>query len=631
MFLVRNLTKVIVFQRIVFKITGVVLTVFLVSILRWHSIYLPNTSLNTEKTALESGPPRLSFQLSSVSVPTHSVTREQVLTSGTILNKNFSPTVSNSMTFLPTQTCRNLDFALSHTKHFCSGVKGVLTHTYSCDGRCLSVLCNVCIQQGSIKLLGGSPLKSDFAWACNEGGSRKEVPVSSIEVHGDVNITKNVTLHVLYCWDYYGYHLWICLAAIFALGDLNLGEEVHYALYSVVGMNSASRYGSWSSWDDMMNSDKSLQKNVYWKLWSVVAKHPSFVRPLNRLRDQCFEKALIGSPDPGTVTSKQWQALSWAVTDTFKVARANRNLICNYYNVTIVERKKNYHILNLKEVSATLKMVFGEKGADIRVVILEELSAGDQIRTIAQSQVLVGLHGNGLTWTAVLPPGAALIEIWPRNPYNGNYPRFARLSDVFYAKVGHGGQGKGRFDTYVNPLLLRDAAESVLAHLHLTACEGKKLSHSEVSGDDKGKEGEALRTMLTRLRDTQWRRYNIAKRNARYAMVLTLGGYKAAAIASYKYLRILPTESRATDLDALHASCLSLHKNDGSQKARCLGAVEILRFVRQIGMDPTLAEVTAPDKEAEERAALKKYQAEKQSEYFKTNPQAERWWKEHNN
>ena len=46
---------------------------------------------------------------------------------------------------------------------------------------------------------------------------------------------------------------------------------------------------------------------------------------------------------------------------------------------------------------------------------LAPLSVAAQVSLIARTDVLVGMHGAALTWAALLPPHAAVLELWPKD------------------------------------------------------------------------------------------------------------------------------------------------------------------------------------------------------------------------
>jgi len=74
-----------------------------------------------------------------------------------------------------------------------------------------------------------------------------------------------------------------------------------------------------------------------------------------------------------------------------------------------VARKHSREIINRNEVIKELQ----SQGVPIEEIRLEDLSLEDQIRSIAEADIVVGPHGAGLGKVAFMRPGSVLIEIMP--------------------------------------------------------------------------------------------------------------------------------------------------------------------------------------------------------------------------
>jgi hypothetical protein len=67
---------------------------------------------------------------------------------------------------------------------------------------------------------------------------------------------------------------------------------------------------------------------------------------------------------------------------------------------------------------------------EVRVVELERLAFKEQLQLALDTDVLVGMHGNGLVWTAMQQRASALVELWPSHPYNADYYHLAGRAAV---------------------------------------------------------------------------------------------------------------------------------------------------------------------------------------------------------
>jgi hypothetical protein len=167
--------------------------------------------------------------------------------------------------------------------------------------------------------------------------------------------------------------------------------------------------------------------------------------------------------------------------------------------LVLVNRLLNYRILNADQVVADIgstlvtlirkfvaaqspsaeaaaclaRLVNASDVVNGTLVVLETMSVEDQVRLVGTADILVGVHGNGLTWAGVMQPGGVLIEVWSGRKFNGNYDGFASRGGLIFAAVEHGSAtrdpGKSRGDIHVNLLLLRDALnDCVVASLMKT-------------------------------------------------------------------------------------------------------------------------------------------------------------------
>lgn len=81
--------------------------------------------------------------------------------------------------------------------------------------------------------------------------------------------------------------------------------------------------------------------------------------------------------------------------------------------ITLVQReKKTRSIANLNEVVSAIKAA---TGVTPNVVDFASMPVTEQIRTAHDTDILVLIHGGALAQATFLPPGAALVDIYPYN------------------------------------------------------------------------------------------------------------------------------------------------------------------------------------------------------------------------
>ena len=81
---------------------------------------------------------------------------------------------------------------------------------------------------------------------------------------------------------------------------------------------------------------------------------------------------------------------------------------CNAFRATIIDRRgKTRRLTNVPRlVEAAARL-----GFEAQAVALETLPIKEQIRLMTHTDVLVGVHGNGITWLQFLQPGSVVVEL----------------------------------------------------------------------------------------------------------------------------------------------------------------------------------------------------------------------------
>ena len=345
-------------------------------------------------------------------------------------------------------------------------------------------------------------------------------------------------LYVLHCWQYYGYHLWQCLLGVWArfqragrggaeewwgakgvLPDaqyaLTFGMPRHGATDDAAGMFRRSPGG-------LAGADEPFApkaENAYFPLFRLLSPRAAdFARLSDLQTPRCYATAYAGSPNPYQATAEEWRGFVLHAKGMLRagVAASGRAAALTalvaarggdehparaatrspQLVVTIVQRKHSYRMLNVAhvlEAGRTLPLYYssGEEGqtgrqeqppalrTEAAVVSWEDMPVLAQVAAAARTNVLVGVHGNGLTWLVFMPNAvfttaaaaaaaaaakprrvhrlhSAVVELWPSAEYKGDYKRMARMAGVHYLAVQHGAH-ETRSDVRVNLPLLRGA------------------------------------------------------------------------------------------------------------------------------------------------------------------------------
>lgn len=69
---------------------------------------------------------------------------------------------------------------------------------------------------------------------------------------------------------------------------------------------------------------------------------------------------------------------------------------------------------------------------EYQIVDFAALSFQEQIQVVANTDILLGVHGNGFSHTLFLPSGATVIELFPENSFRVEYRIIAKARDLNY-------------------------------------------------------------------------------------------------------------------------------------------------------------------------------------------------------
>lgn len=209
--------------------------------------------------------------------------------------------------------------------------------------------------------------------------------------------------------------------------------------------------------------------NPYWPFYKLLTPDPHRVLPLYpgaTKKSVCYHNGVIDKLYLKNTMGDQARNYSNAMLDSLGVVRGAPRQ-CRRYRLTMIDRRgKTRRLTNVPE----LVRIAERKGFIAQSVALETLPIVEQLRLITSTDVLMGMHGNGMTWLQFLPPGSAVVEligVW--------YTPYALLwgHKHFHSSMKHNMEFKkhGEFVPFAhNETEVEALLDQVLAHLDSTSC-----------------------------------------------------------------------------------------------------------------------------------------------------------------
>jgi hypothetical protein len=403
--------------------------------------------------------------------------------------------------------------------------------------RCGAMVTNLCFASGQPRYFtppawppGRLLTRSGATTVCNEAVTKPKLHMvlySAPPPGGELPwpaAPNHVMLVAPFCWELYGYHLILCLQAAFAqllrLGFTwsDEGEIVDRSsgdFFNDDNTSSACRrragapprlvfavhkgsglfpylLGSSSSWLDpnptlhhpnapgILKHSKP-QAAAYWHLWRTLADDPADVYASPDVPSACYRRALLGGLPSTDVLPHEAQEFSRVMLKRLRGVRRHIPS-CLQLRVVLIQRAVRYRILNLErvveDISSELQRAVEGASVAVRVVSFENMSVVAQVDIAANADVLVGVHGNGLSWSVAMPSGSAIVELWPNRAYNRNYVDFALRHNLAYFSVESRSDGcrarcPAEYDLRKSGVLQR-----VAAHWHHVVCRGGRFNTS---------------------------------------------------------------------------------------------------------------------------------------------------------
>lgn len=147
---------------------------------------------------------------------------------------------------------------------------------------------------------------------------------------------------------------------------------------------------------------------------------------------------------------------------------SDKTLNCSKLNITFLWRRDyishignpsgqiKRKITNEEELIDSVKGVM--RGHVVRGIQLEKLSMTEQIETITSTDILIGMHGAGLTYVLFLPPHAGVLEFFP-NDWIIQYPCFKAMANWrqlhYISWTNNDPKEEFNYSTYLSPSVVQ--------------------------------------------------------------------------------------------------------------------------------------------------------------------------------
>ncbi|RNF25952.1 glycosyltransferase [Trypanosoma conorhini] len=151
--------------------------------------------------------------------------------------------------------------------------------------------------------------------------------------------------------------------------------------------------------------------NPYWPFYRILTNRPEKIHPLKSgqsLQAACYQHGVIDKRYIKSMMGAEAWNYSGRVLEMMGVPPGQPRPCGSRYRATVIDRRgRTRRLSNIPDI---VQLVQG-MGFEPRVVAFETLPIREQLRIVTMTDLLIGVHGNGLMWLQFLPPGSAVIEL----------------------------------------------------------------------------------------------------------------------------------------------------------------------------------------------------------------------------
>ena len=204
-----------------------------------------------------------------------------------------------------------------------------------------------------------------------------------------------------------------------------------------------------------------LDEGPFYGMWTMFAKRP--ITRLSKVSEIDFrDSENIIIPLPGG-SNPMWQG-DWKPhsCDHSSLLNVFSNRVLDFYGVdrmtkrddsqlvlTFIDRREKRRLIGKEDFVEELKKTYPD--VKVQMVNFAAIPFSEQLKVIRDTDVLVGVHGAGLTHGLFLAPGSAMVEILPADFHHKGFRNLAQLLGHRYFSshaVSNGTKGDWQLDDF---------------------------------------------------------------------------------------------------------------------------------------------------------------------------------------
>ncbi|RNF11700.1 glycosyltransferase [Trypanosoma rangeli] len=151
--------------------------------------------------------------------------------------------------------------------------------------------------------------------------------------------------------------------------------------------------------------------NPYWPFYRILTSRSEKIHPLKSgtsLQAACYQHGVIDKRYIKSMMGSEARNYSVSVLEMMGVPPGQPRPCGSKYRATMIDRRgRTRRLTNIPDIVQIMQSM----GFDSQVVAFETLPIREQLRIVTMTDLLIGVHGNGLMWLQFLPPGSAVIEL----------------------------------------------------------------------------------------------------------------------------------------------------------------------------------------------------------------------------